>query len=217
MGVIVLTTYIGCSTGKATASDPAISSVTVKADNSPPVSDMAMMHIYQGRMLFLQGNLEGAIREFREAIRLSPKNPIPHNNAAMALHLQDKFSEAEAEFLIAIELEPSYAAAWSNLGFALFDHGDLLAAVERWQFAIQLNPMMPSAWSGLAIGLFAMGNVEQATQRYRHALTIDFRYADVEYLRHVRHWSSRARTHAGLLLEKMQSEASMGKRKEGRI
>lgn len=207
IGVLVLTANAACAANLEKASDTVPPIVTTGRDRTPSVTEMAMMRTYQGGLLFMQGDLEGAIREFREAIRLSPDSPVPHNNVAMALHLQDHFPEAKAELLIAIELDPSYAAAWSNLGFVLFDHGDLAAAVERWKAGVQLDPKMPSAWGGLAIGLLAMGYVDQAAQSYRQALELDSQYADVGYLHHVRRWSPRATTHAGLLLDLLKSNA----------
>lgn len=207
IGILAVTAHTACAANLDTSSDDALSIVSVERSHTPSATEMAMMRTYHGALLFMQGDLEGAIREFRDAIRLSPDSPVPHNNVGMALHLKDHFSEAQTELLIAIELEPSYAAAWSNLGFVLFEHGDLAAAVERWKVSVQLDPSMPSAWGGLAIGLLAMGHVEQAAHSYRQALELDSQYADVDYLHHVHHWSPRATTHAGVLLNLLKSEA----------
>ncbi len=207
IGVLVVNVSTGCAANLEKPSDSVLPMVTAGRDRTPSVTEMAMMRTYHGGLLFMQGDLEGAIREFREAIRLSPDSPAPHNNVAMVLHLQDHFPEAQAELLIAIELDPSYAAAWSNLGFVLFDHGEMAAAVERWKSGVQLDPTMPGAWGGLAIGLLAMGYVDQAVQSYRQALELDSQYADVNYLHHVRRWSPRAVTHAGLLLAMIKSNA----------
>lgn len=207
IGVLTVTADTGFGASRAKPLEPALPIVTTARVHDPSITEMAMKRTYQGGLLLMQGDLEGAIREFREAIRLSPDSPAPHNNVAMALHLQGHFAAAQAEFLIAIELDPSFAAAWNNLGFVLFDHGEIAAAVERWKSAVELDPKMPSAWGGLAIGLLAMGYVDQAAQSYRHALELDSQYGDVGYLHHVRHWSPRAMKHAGLLLDilKIQS------------
>ena len=67
---------------------------------------------------------------------------------------------------------------------------------------------MPGAWGGLAVGFWVMGSVEQAAWSYRQVLEMDSRYANVGYLHHARHWSPRATTHAGLLLDILKSQAS---------
>lgn len=217
MGILVVNVSTGFTTSREKPPDPVLPIVMTASDHDPSVTEMAIMHTYRGGLLFMQGDLKGAIREFREAIRLSPDSPVPHNNVAMVLHLQDHFSEAQAELLIAIELAPSYAPAYSNLGFVLFDHGDLAAAVERWKSGVQLDPNMPSAWGGLAIGLLAMGYVDQAAQSYRQALKLDAQFADVAYLHHIRRWSSRATTQAGLLLDLLKSETYTRHQHELRI
>ena len=53
-----------------------------------------------------------------------------------------------------------------------------------------------------------MGYVDQVAHSYRRALELDSQYADVEYLHHVRRWSPRATTHAGLLLDLLKSDAN---------
>lgn len=208
MGILVVNVGTGCTTSREKPPDPVLPIVMTASDRDPSVTEMAIMHTYKGGLLFMQRDLDGAVREFREAIRLSPDSPVPHNNVAMVLHLQDHFSEAQREMLIAIELAPSYAPAYSNLGFVLFDHGDLAAAVERWKSGVQLDPNMPSAWGGLAIGLLAMGYVDQAAQSYRQALKLDAQFADMEYLHQIRRWSPRATTHAALLLDILKSDAN---------
>ncbi|MEE9203857.1 MAG: tetratricopeptide repeat protein [Nitrospirales bacterium] len=161
----------------------------------------AMLHNKIGGLLFLLGDLEGSVREFRDAIRLSPEIPAPHNNLGMALHAQGEFTGARVEFLEAIRLNPRYAPARSNLGFVFFERGDLGSAVEHWQAAVRLDQHLASPRAGLALGLFTFGNVDQAVQSYSHALRLDRRYADVEYLRRVRRWSPSAVGQAAAILQ----------------
>ncbi|MEX2493564.1 MAG: tetratricopeptide repeat protein [Nitrospirales bacterium] len=217
IGVLLVTAHNVCAANLDKPSDVALPIATTAKDHEPSAIEMAMMRTYHGGLLFMQGDLEEAIREFREAIRQSPDSPVPHNNLAMALYLQDHVSEAKAELLIAITLNPSYAMAWSHLGFVLFDHGDPAAAVERWKVGVQLDPSMPSAWGGLAIGLLAMGYVDQAAHSYRQTLRLDSQYADVRYLHQVRRWSPRATTHAGFFLDLLKSEADARRQHEFRM
>lgn len=163
--------------------------------------DEAILHNNMAGLLFMRGDLDGAVKELREAIRLSPDIPAPHNNLGMVLHAQGHAEAAMEEFLKAIRLNPRHAAARSNLGFALFDRGDLGSAVQQWQTAVTLDPRSAGAWAGLALGLFAFGQVPQALESYRHALQLDPRYADVAYLQQARHWSAGAVGQAEAILQ----------------
>ncbi len=182
---------MGCT---AVAEKPLTGTVESVSSETPArlAQDEAMLHTERGVLLFMQGELERAGREFREAIRLSPNDPLPRNNLGMVLHAQGDPSGAIGEFLGALTLTPRLAVARSNLGFALFDRGDIETAVEQWQVAVKLEPQLAGAWAGLALGLLGLGQEELAVRSYRVAIQLDGRYVDVEYLRNIRRWSPAA-------------------------
>lgn len=183
--------FVGCA---AVAEKPPAGTVAKLSAETParPSQEEAMLHTERGVLLLMQGDLERAGREFREAIRLSPNDPLPRNNLGMVLHAQGDLSGAIGEFLGALTLTPRLAATRSNLGFALFDRGDLEAAVEQWQVAVKLEPHLAGSWAGLALGLLGLGQEELAVRSYRVAIRLDGRYVDVEYLRNIRRWSPAA-------------------------
>lgn len=206
--VALLRATLGCAVSQTgtvlgTPSTPNLEAITLRA-----AQDESLRHNDAGARLFEQGDLEGATREFREAIRLSPRNPAPHNNLGMVLHVQGESAGALLEFREAVTLNPSFAPAWSNLGFAFFELEQLAPAVVAWRIAADINQQMAGTWAGLALGLFASGGVNPAIESYQRALQLDPRYADMNYLQTVRHWSVRARDHAdairGLIASRQQ-------------
>ncbi|MBX9657498.1 MAG: tetratricopeptide repeat protein [Nitrospiraceae bacterium] len=192
---VVLTMTFGCAGSHAEASFEVASEPTIRA-----AQDESLLHIDAGGRLFEQRDLEGAAREFREAIRLSPLNPMPHNNLGMILHLQGQPEAALVEFRESVALNPGSAPAWSNLGFAFFELEQLVSAMKAWRIAVDLNQQMAGTWAGLALGLFAGGHGDQASESYRKAIHLDPHYADLAYLQTVRHWSVRALNHADMIL-----------------
>lgn len=150
--------------------------------------------------LFEQGNLEGAAWEIREAIRLSPLNPTPHNNRGMIIHVQGQPADALIAFRGSVALNSGKTPAWSNLGFAFFELEQLVPAIEAWRIAADLNQQMADTWAGLAIGLIADGRGDQASKSYRQVTHLDPCYADLAYLQTVRHWSARTLNHADMIL-----------------
>lgn len=215
LGLMVIST--GCTTRVEDQINGNIRMLSLPGGEVVSERELAMVHDNRGRILFMQGDLERAIREFRKATIMSPESPVPHNNLAIASHLQGDVTGARAEYLIAIKLNPRFAEAWNNLGLALFDHGDTRSAVAHWQTAVKLNPRLASAWAGLAIGLFKVGDVDRAVKSYIQAFRLDPRYTDLGYLQHVRRWSPNARKHAGLLLEILKSENHVNYQKELKI
>ncbi len=195
-----LTATLGCAASQAGAFLGTPSAPSPEATMRRTPEDESMSHNDAGGRLFAQGNMEGAAREFREAIRLSPGNPAPHNNLGMVLHVMGRPTDALLEFREAVRLSPAFAPAWSNLGFAFFELEQLAPAIEAWRVAVDINQQMAGTWAGLALGLFASGGVNPAVESYQRALQLDPRYADLTYLQAVRHWSARALDHADSIL-----------------
>ncbi len=192
---VVLTMTFRCAVSHAEPSFEAALAPTIRA-----AQEESLLHIDAGGRLFEQRDLEGAAREYREAIRLSPLNPVPHNNLGMILHLQGQPEAALVEFRESVTLSPGYAPAWSNLGFAFFELEQLDSAMEAWRIAVNLNQQMAGTWAGLALGLFAGGHGDHASESYRKAIHLDPHYGDLANLQTVRHWSARALNHADMIL-----------------
>lgn len=197
----LLMTVLGCATVTEPVSLDMASPEKPEVEKARTVQEEAMFHNNAGGRMIEQGNLPGAAREFREAIRLSPRDPAAHNNLGMVLHMQEQPVEALGEFREAVRLSPGFAPGWSNLGFAFFELDQLIPAVEAWQVAAGLNQRLAGTWAGLAVGLLASGAVNPAIESYRQAIRLDPRYADLVYLRTVRHWSARALDHADRILK----------------
>ena len=119
------------------------------------------------------GEIEGAMRQLREAIRLSPAFPDAHFNLAAALHAQGAIKEAIAAYRRAIELDPDYAEAHNNLGVLLEIVGDRANAVEHYRRAMQIQPHQADAHFNLGNALVAGGRREEAVEHDRRALASD--------------------------------------------
>ena len=78
----------------------------------------AVTHLDRGNALLDQGDLDGAIAEYREALRLKPDYANVHNNLGVALKGKGGLDGAIAEYREALRLKPDYADAHMNLGVA---------------------------------------------------------------------------------------------------
>ena len=196
----LLLAMLGCADSQGIARSGTARGPNPETTRVRAAEDESLRHNNAGGRLFEQGNLEGAAHEFREAIRLNPRNPAPHNNLGMVLHIQGQPEVALLEFREAVTLHPGFAPAWSNLGFAFYEMDQLIPAMEAWRIAVDLNRQIAGTWAGLALGLFADGAVNQAIESFGQAIRLDPRYADLTYLQTVRHWSARALDQADTIL-----------------
>ena len=127
------------------------------------------------------GQVEAAMEELREAIRLAPDFPDAHYNFAGALQVQGAVEEAIAAYRRAIEIEPGYGEAHNNLGALLETVGDRANAVSHYRLAIQFLPRLAAAHYNLATALLAGGQpgeaVVEAIAAYRQAIEFQTGYA----------------------------------------
>ena len=77
------------------------------------------LHNLLGAVLKSAGNIEPAIRCYRQALELKPDHYQAHNNLANALLARGRLDEAIAHYRRALEIQPGYAEATRNLAHAL--------------------------------------------------------------------------------------------------
>ncbi|MGO8927791.1 MAG: tetratricopeptide repeat protein [Limisphaerales bacterium] len=110
-------------------------------------------HDSLGSALLKKGQIDEAIWEFQEAIRLKPDFVLPYNHLGMALDKKGQIDEAIRELQEAIRLKPDYDVAHNNLGSALAEKGQIDGAIREFQEAIRLKPDNAAAHNNLARAL----------------------------------------------------------------
>jgi len=139
------------------------------------------VHVNRGLALDNKGNLEAAIKEYREALRLNPNNDIAHYNLGLALDDKGDLEGAIGEYREAVRLNPGDENAHVNLGSALYKKGNVDAAIAEYQEGLRLNPENDSAHYNLGIALGAKGTFEGAITETRAALRLDPKNPQVHY------------------------------------
>lgn len=130
-------------------------------------------HNNLGLTLASLGDLDGAIAEFCESIRLDPKNVGARTNLGLARSQQGDLGGAIAEFREAIRLDPHFSTAHSSLGAALRVKGDLAEAIAEHREAIRLDPMDANAHNNFGIALRDQGDWVGAVAEHREAVRLD--------------------------------------------
>jgi Tfp pilus assembly protein PilF len=137
-------------------------------------------HYDLGIVLGRKGQIDEAISQYQEAIRLKPDYSSAHNNLGIALDKKGQLDLAISQFQEAVRLKPDYADAHNNLGIALGKIGQLDAAVSQFQEALRLKPDYAEAHYNLGIALGKKGQLEEAISQYQEAIRLKPDYADAD-------------------------------------
>ena len=120
---------------KAHAEDLKAYTKLLQGDPSNPLRHDAVASLYLDA-----GQLDEAIAEFRESLRLNRESAPTHYNLGFALSARGRRDEAIAAFQEALRIDPDYAQAHNNLGALLQISGQPEAALEHYRRAVALRP-----------------------------------------------------------------------------
>ena len=73
------------------------------------------------------GDVDRAIRDYDEAIRLNPRAADAFNNRGNAFRTRDELERALRDYDEAIRLDPHYAHAFNNRGIIFLERGEAIA------------------------------------------------------------------------------------------
>jgi hypothetical protein len=119
------------------------------------VPESAELHNALALSLASSGNMEAAIREFREALRLEPDSAVTHWHLGAALASQGSRHEALDHLRQSIALDPANEAAHNDMGAMLIREGRLDEAIGHFERALSLNPAFAEARANLDIAMRA--------------------------------------------------------------
>ncbi len=169
--------------GKGAAAEAALALHGSLGDEAPPIEDQ-----FRDELLLLDisslglinraaaydatGQLDRAIEELLDCLRLYPGNVGAHSNLISLYARTGKFQQAEAAYRAVMRIRPTEP-------HALFNWANTLAAQNRFQEAVDvlrqtqtLSPDYPGAATLLGDLLSALGQRSQAEAQYRQALRL---------------------------------------------
>ena len=124
-------------------------------------------------------NLDGAVTEFREALRLDPSKDEARLALARALIAQQKFSDALAPLREYLRHEPRDFQGYYAMGLAFQGLRQWNSSIEMLQKAARLNPGSYEVHYELGLALAAAGQNEQAIRELKEAEKIRPSASDV--------------------------------------
>jgi tetratricopeptide (TPR) repeat protein len=103
------------------------------------------------------GDLQGAVTEYREFLKLHPEATVIHSNLGAALVGLGQFEQAIPEYKIALKQSPGMESARLNLGLVYYKMGQIAEAVSEFEKVHAKNPNNSQATLLLADSYLRMG------------------------------------------------------------
>ncbi len=157
-----------------------------------PQKDHASAYYLKGNILRQGGELDGAIKNYQNAIKLDP-----NDNLAVYIYMgwadalegkcrsydaNDKcYADVIDKYEMTARLDPENASAYSNWGNVLSDTGDYAGAIDKYRKASQLDPEDASAYSNWGNVLSDMEEYAGAIDKYQKASQLDPKDASIYY------------------------------------
>lgn len=134
------------------------------------------------------GNLEAALSDLDEAIRISevfriPTNGTMHYSRAWIYANQDQPDRALADYAEAIRLGPTSAAFYLDRGVLHSQRGNSDLALQDFNTALELDSKLVQAYYRRAALFHSRGGLERAIRELTEAIQIDRKYVQAYGLR----------------------------------
>ena len=169
--------------GAASQSPTAASRLPPRPPAQPPDAKarLAEGHFLKGYALFSKNDFDGAIAEYREAIRLKPDLADAHGLLGLAQEQKGDLDGAIAEYREAIRLKPDFAETHYDLGLTLGKKGELDGAIAEYREAIRLKPDYAEAHNFLGVALGEKGDLDGEIAEHREAIRLRPGYAGAHW------------------------------------
>jgi tetratricopeptide (TPR) repeat protein len=163
------------------ADERKVEQIIEEAINAPtPTQEelTAEQYFARGYLKGETGDLEGALADYDEAIRLNPEYAEAYNNRGIARRRKGDLDGAIADYDEAIRLNPEYANAYNNRGIARYKKGDLDGAMADYDEAIRLKPQDATAYNNRGNLRMHKGDLDGAIADHDEAIRLNPEYAE---------------------------------------
>ncbi|NEP60437.1 MAG: tetratricopeptide repeat protein [Symploca sp. SIO2G7] len=134
------------------------------------------------------GNWQAALNDYNRVLKLSPDDPAAYNNRGNAKGGQGDWEAALKDYEKAIRIQPSFSLGYANYGIALFEVGERTKSLQILKSLARKYPNYADVRAALTAALWETGNRGEAESQWVAARGLDRRYADLEWVKHVRRW-----------------------------
>jgi tetratricopeptide (TPR) repeat protein len=132
----------------------------------------------RGQALSALGELDKALKDFDEAIRLDPKLFAAFTERGSVWYAKEDYDKAIADYNEAIRLEPKYSSVFYNRGLAWNAKQDFDKALKDFDEAIRLNPADALSFHGRGLAWDSKQDYDKALKDFDEAIRLNPNEAD---------------------------------------
>lgn len=144
----------------------AIANLTKASELAP---NNAFTRLNLGTALYMQGDGDAALEQYRKAVSLSPGLARAHFGIGVVMEARGQDEEAIKAFNAAIAGDPMYAEPRFSLANALRRTGRVQESLAQYAEVLKLDPAVSQATFGYAMGLVKLGRYQEARARFEAA------------------------------------------------
>ncbi|PJF43144.1 MAG: hypothetical protein CUN55_09210 [Phototrophicales bacterium] len=142
---------------------------------TPVANDPARAEAFfaEGNQRYDQGDYEGAVESYLEAIRNDGTKPKYYNNLGNAYFALQDFESAQTAYTQAMQIDPNYVFAYNNRGNLYYQLENYEAAVADYEAAIAIDDEYADAYYGLGLTQYEMEDYLDAIASYSRAIALE--------------------------------------------
>jgi tetratricopeptide (TPR) repeat protein len=125
-----------------------------------------------------KGDRDKAVREFAEAIRMNPNDPLTYVERGIVYKASKDYDKAVADYSDAIRLDPRWSTAYFNRANVFKTRKDYNKALGDYDAAIRLDPKDPDAYFNRASTYEATRQFARAADDWGEVIRLDDRDAE---------------------------------------
>ena len=131
-----------------------------------------------GKALLKLGRMADAIEPLTRVTKITPNDPDPHNDLAIAFQHLGRRDEAVASYRRLLKLKPGSAQTHDTLGALLCELARFNEAEIEFRLALAINPRFIEAHINLGFAAGTLGRWDEAEASYRLVLALDPNFAE---------------------------------------
>ncbi len=137
-----------------------------------------LAHNNLGIALFHRGDVQAAIRQYQDSLKINPHFENAHFNLGRALAEEKHFDEAVDQFQECIKMNPQDGGVYNNLGNIMAVKGNLNDAIKYYTEALHIDSHQERVYYNLGVIYIQKGNIKKAIGYFIDAIHEKSGYVD---------------------------------------
>jgi len=152
--------------------------MTTYSDSTLHRSRTSQFYNEQGLTFVAQGQINSAIKAFRQAVYLNSGYAEAYFNLALASATRGDFGAAIENYKHCLRLNPEHVETCYNLANTLMRTNDINAAIGAYENVIRLDPHHAPAFNNLGIALKKCARMTEAINKFKQAIELNPDFAE---------------------------------------